>query len=139
MDTVKARWNGKRRFVGSDEAGHGVVMDASEEHKGEGSGARPLELLLYAFAGCTGIDVVSILEKQRQDVIGLEIEVEASQREERPKYYDRIHVRYVLTGTGLKESAVRRAISLSEEKYCSVGGILRDDVEITSSYELIEA
>jgi putative redox protein len=139
MDTVKAKWNGNRRFVAWDEAGHGVVMDASAEHKGDGSGARPLELLLYSLAGCTGIDIVSILEKQRQDVTDFELVVSAEQREERPRRYERVHIEYVVTGRELKSSAVERAISLSEEKYCSVSAMFDPAIEVTSAYRIVEA
>ena len=66
MDTVKAKWNGSRRFVAWDEAGHGIVMDAKAEYGGDGSGVRPVELVLYGLAGCTAMDVISILEKKRQ-------------------------------------------------------------------------
>jgi putative redox protein len=139
MDTVRAKWNGKRRFVAWDETGHGVVMDASAEHKGDGSGARPLELLLYSLAGCTGIDIVSILEKQRQNVTDFELVVSAEQREERPRRYERVHIEYVVTGRELKPSALERAISLSEEKYCSVSAMFDPDIEVTSAYRIVEA
>jgi putative redox protein len=138
MDRVIAKWNGKRRFVAWDEAGHGVVMDASAAHKGDGSGVRPLEAVLYALAGCTGIDVIAILEKQRQDVRDLEVVVTAEQRDEQPRRYERLHVDYIVTGVGLKESAVQRAVSLSEDKYCSVRGMFDSDIELTSEIRLVE-
>ena len=139
MDRVIAKWNGKRRFVAWDEVGHGVVMDASAAHKGDGSGARPLEMVLYALAGCTGIDVVSILEKQRQDVRDLEIVVTAEQRDDAPKRYEKVHVEYVVTGVALKESAVNRAVELSEDKYCSVRAMFAPEIEVTREIRLIEA
>jgi putative redox protein len=139
MDRITAKWNGKRRFVAWDEAGHGVVMDASADHKGDGSGIRPLEAVLYALAGCTGIDVASILEKQRQDVRDIEIVVTAEQRDTAPKRYERVHVEYAVSGPSLKESAVRRAVELSEEKYCSVRGMFDPDIEVTSEIRIIES
>ena len=139
MDKVIAKWNGKRRFVAWDETGHGVVMDATPAHKGDGSGARPLELVLYALAGCTGIDIVSILEKQRQDVRDLEVTVTAEQRDEHPKRYERVRVEYVVTGVGLKESAVSRAVRLSQEEYCSVRALFDPTIEVTHEYRLVEA
>jgi putative redox protein len=139
MDTVRAKWNGKRRFIAWDEAGHGVVMDATAEHKGEGTGARPLEILLYSLAGCTGIDIVSILEKQRQDVTDFELVVSAEQREERPRRYERVHIQYIVTGHDVKPSAVERAVSLSEEKYCSVSAMFDPAIEVTSEYRVVEA
>lgn len=140
MDVARVRWAGNRQFVGTDEAGHSVVMDAKPEYKGEGSGIRPVELVLQGLAGCTGMDVISILEKKRQDVRGLEIIVNGTQRvDEYPKIYTEITVEYVVTGFGVDPAAVARAVQLSEEKYCSVGGMLRDEVRVTTSYRVVEA
>lgn len=140
MDTVHVRWTGNRQFVGWDEAGHGIVMDARPEYRGEGSGARPIELVLYGIAGCTAMDVISILEKKRQDVRGIEIVVEGDQRtDEYPKIYTEIRLHYVVTGFGVSEEAVRRSIELSEEKYCSVGGMLGPQVRTVTSFEVRES
>jgi len=140
MDTVHVRWNGHRQFVGWDEAGHSIVMDARPEYKGEGTGARPVEVVLYALAGCTGMDVISVLEKKRQDVRGIEIEVTGTPRvDEYPKIYTDINVHYVVTGHGVSEKAVARAIELSEEKYCSVKGMMGPQVTVTVSFEVRES
>jgi putative redox protein len=139
MDTVRVKWNGKRRFVAWDEAGHSVVMDARAEYHGDGSGVRPVELVLYALAGCTGMDVISILEKKRQRVTDFELEIVGTQRTDRfPKIYEHIEVTYVVTGIGVKEEAVARAIELSEEKYCSVKGMLGEQVTVTTSFRVVE-
>ncbi len=140
MDTVKVRWSSGRQFVGWDATGHGVVMDASPEHKGEGTGARPIELLLYGLGGCTAMDVVSVLEKKRQDVTSVELEITGTQREDDyPHYYERIHIEYVVAGRNVDPAAVRRAIELSDEKYCSVKGSLGPQVEVTTSFRVEEA
>ncbi len=139
MDHVRVKWNGKRRFVGWDEAGHGVVMDATAEHKGDGSGPRPLELVLYALGGCTGIDIVSILEKQRQDVVDFELDITAAQRDEPPKLYRRITIEYIITGRDLKPAMVERAIKLSEEKYCSVGAMFGPETRLETTYRIVDA
>ncbi len=140
MDHVTVRWAGNRQFIGWDRAGHGVVMDATPEFKGEGTGVRPIELVLYGLAGCTAMDVVSILEKKRQDVTGVTVEVQGTRREdEYPKIYTDIHLEYVVTGHGVSAEAVRRAIELSEEKYCSVGGMLVGTVTFSSSFRVEEA
>ncbi|MDZ4167971.1 MAG: OsmC family protein [Coriobacteriia bacterium] len=140
MDIVRVKWNGKRRFVAWDEAGHGIVMDASAGYKGDGSGVRPVELVLYGMAGCTGMDVISILEKKRQKVTDFDLVVTGTQRtDEYPKIYTRIEVEYVITGIGVKPEAVARAIELSEEKYCSVKGMFGSDVEVVTSYRVLEA
>ncbi len=139
MDHVRVKWNGKRRFVGWDEAGHGVVMDATPEHKGDGSGPRPLELVLYALGGCTGIDIVSILEKQRQDVVDFELDITAEQREEPPRLYRHITIEYIITGRELKPSMVERAIKLSEEKYCSVRAMFGPETRLETTYRIVDA
>lgn len=140
MDRTTVRWNGARQFIGWDSVGHGVVMDARPEYKGEGTGARPLELFLSALAGCTAMDVISILEKKRQDVRDFELHIEADQREDEfPKIYSAIRIHYVVTGYGVKESAVARAIELSEEKYCSVRGMLGPQTTVSTSFEVRQA
>lgn len=140
MDVARVRLTGRRQFVGTDSEGHSVVMDAKPEYSGDGAGIRPIELVLHALAACTGMDVISVLEKKRQDVRGLEIIVTAEQRtDDFPKIYTTMAVEYVVTGFGVSEDAVARAIELSEEKYCSVGGMLSQEVSVTSSYRVIEA
>lgn len=139
MDSVRVKWNGKRQFVGWDEAGHGVVMDSKPEFKGDGSGARPLELVLYALGGCTGMDAISILEKKRQRVTDFTLNITGTQREDFPKIYTHITVEYVVTGVGVDPAAVERAIELSEDKYCSVKGMLGPDVTVETSYRVVEA
>ena len=139
MDVVKARWTQNRQLVGWDSQLHGVVMDTPAGGTGEGTGWRPVELLLLGLAGCTGIDVVSILEKKREDFRGLEVEVTGEPRtEEHPHYYKSINVHYVVTGVGVKPESVARSIELSEEKYCSVKGCLGPQCEVTTSYEVVE-
>lgn len=139
MDTVRVRWSGNRQFIGWDEAGHGVVMDAPAAYKGEGTGPRPVELVLYALAACTGMDVVSILEKKRQPFTGVEIVVDGTQREDDfPHYYETVSIEYVVSGHGVDPAAVERAIELSEEKYCSVKGMFGPQVVVTASFRIVE-
>lgn len=140
MDIARVKWTGKRGFLGTDETGRSVMMDAKPEYKGDGAGIRPVELVLHGLAGCTGMDVISILEKKRQDVRGLEIVVHGRQRtEEYPKIYDRVTVEFIVTGYGVKPEAVRRAIELSEEKYCAVKGMFGPAVEFESTFTVLEA
>ena len=137
-DNVTVRWAGRRQFVGWDTAGHGLVLDAPEAYGGEGTGPRPLTVILYGLAACTAMDVVSILEKKRQDFSGVEIEVVAEQREdEYPKIYTRIELTYVVTGRGVSDEAVARAIELSEDKYCSVKGMFGPQVEIVTCHRVV--
>lgn len=140
MDQARVRWTGGRQFVGTDGAGHSVVMDAKPEYKGEGSGIRPIELVLHGLAGCTAMDVVSVLEKKRQDIRGVEVLVEARQREDEfPHIYTEIALEYVVTGYGVKPEAVARAIELSEQKYCSVKGMLGPQVSVKATFRVVEA
>lgn len=139
-DNVRVRWSGKRQMIGWDSSGHGIVMDAPSQYKGEGTGARPLEVFLQSLAACTAMDVVSVLEKKRQHVTGLEIAVAATQREDEfPKIYTRIELEYVVTGHNVAPAVVARAIELSEDKYCSVRGMLGPQVEVVTSYRVLEA
>jgi putative redox protein len=139
MDTVRVRWSGNRQFVGWDSAGHGIVMDTPAGNKGEGSGVRPIELVLYGLAGCTAIDVISILRKKREDVRGFEINVTGEQElETYPHYYKRVELEYVVTGVGVKPESVARAIELSKEKYCSVSGMFGPQVEVVTTYRVEE-
>jgi len=139
MDVVNARWTKNRQFVGWDSKQHGIVMDTPAEGTGEGTGWRPVELLLLGMAGCTGVDVVSILEKKREDVRGIEIEVQGDPFvDDYPHYYQTINVHYTVTGVGVKPSSVAQAIELSEEKYCSVKGSLGPQCAVTTSFEIVE-
>jgi putative redox protein len=138
MDTVRVRWAGNRQFVGWDAYGHGIVMDARPESKGEGTGPRPLELVLYGLAACTAMDVVSVLEKKRTPATSVEIVVNGTQREDGyPHYYEDIALEYVVAGPGVTEAAVARAIELSEEKYCAVKGMLGPQVRVTSTFRVV--
>ena len=127
MVDVNVHWTGEMQFVGeSVDTGHSLVMDADQEHGGRNSGFRPMHLLLVAFGGCTGMDVISIMKKKRQEVTALTINIGGERKDiEDPHVYTRISVEYVLKGNKLSEPAVERAVKLSEEKYCSVMATLR--------------
>jgi putative redox protein len=134
---AKAIWVTDRQFVGESGSGHAVVMDASIQGGGQGTGPSPMELLLVGMAGCTGIDVVSILEKGRHAVTGVEVAVRAERASEPPRVFTHIEVEYLVWGRNLPEKAVRRAIELSESKYCSASIMLGKTAEIRTSYTII--
>lgn len=139
MDSVRVRWVERRQFVGWDEQGHSIVMDGAATGEGEGTGARPLELVLYGLAGCTAMDVVGVLEKKRLDVRGVEIAVTGEQfMDDYPHYYKEIALEYVVTGVDIPDAAVVRAIELSRDKYCSVKGTLGPQVKITTSFRVVK-
>jgi len=131
---IRVKWIDGLRFVASDDKGHSVVMDVPKEHGGEGSAFGPMQLLLAAFGGCSGIDVVEILRKQRQKLEDLEIVVSGERVSEPPKVYSKVHVEYRLKGKDLQEKAVQRATQLSQDKYCSVGAILKAKAKVTYNY-----
>jgi len=114
--------------------GHTFITDASEEIGGNDLGPRPKALLLAALIGCTGIDVVSILKKMKVEFEDLNIEVEAEDTDEIPSLYQRIHMIYTFKGKNLPMANLERAVSLSQEKYCSVGAMLKKVAPIT--YEI---
>jgi len=133
---VRVKWIDGMRFVATDSLGHSIVMDASKQVGGGGSGFSPLQLLLAALGGCTGIDIVDIMRKQRQQVDDLEMVVSGERVKEPPRVYKKIHVEYRVKGKNIREKAVKRAIHLSERKYCSVGAMLKAEAEVTSSYTI---
>jgi putative redox protein len=134
--TVHVTWLQKRQFVGTDSSKHSVVMSSQDDENSVGM--KPSDLLLVGLGGCTGYDVVNILHKRRQRLTGLEIVVTGEQEPDPPWTYRKIHIHYVLRGKGLPEKAVRHAIEISEEKYCSVAATVRATAEVTFDYEIIE-
>lgn len=126
------------QFVGTADSGHAVIMDAPQSSGGNNTGSKPSELLLMAFGGCSGMDVISILRKKKQDVTNFEINVNGDVPETHPRSFTDIHIEYVVTGRNVSEEAVQRAIALSLEKYCMVGTTLGKGAKITHSYKIIQ-
>lgn len=124
-------------FTGTASSGHVLQMDADEQSGGSNGGFRPMELLLVGFGGCSGMDVISILRKKRQQVTGLEIKVLGEKSDTYPKIYKTVHIEYIVSGKDVEKEAVERAITLSLEKYCSVGATLAKTGAITHSYSII--
>jgi putative redox protein len=122
-------------LIGIPPSGHAIAIDVNGKRS---SGTGPLEMLLVALGGCTAADVISILQKKREQVTDYRVEVRGERREEHPRSFRRIEVRHILRGRGLTEQAVARAIELSDTKYCSVSATLRPTAEIVSSYEIHE-
>ena len=135
--TVK--WIDNVMFVAESGSGHAIVLDGAPEGGGRNMGMRPMEMLLIGLGGCTAYDVVSILKKSRQAITDCRVEVEAERSDEVPKVFTRIHVHFVVTGHGLKEAQVQRAVMLSAEKYCSASIMLGKSASITHDYEIVAA
>jgi putative redox protein len=131
MKVTLTRLNTAYHFEATNDTGNTVQMDGSPDIGGENLGARPMQLVLMALAGCTSIDVVSILKKMKQQVDTYDVVVEAQREEGKvPSLFTEIHIQYVLTGV-LDRERVHHAIELSAEKYCSVSKILEPTAKIT--------
>ena len=138
MLTVKMHWAGGLKFEGTSAFGHKITTDAATSVGGSEAGYKPTELLLYGIAGCTGVDVVRILEKGRQKVTALEIEVIGHQNEDYPKPFHTVEVKYVFHGENLDRKRVAKAIELSESKYCVVSQTVQNAGRVTTSFEIRE-
>jgi len=135
---ARIKWVEDVTFVGESASGHAVVMDGPPENGGRNLGPRPMEMLLLGMGGCTAFDVVHILKRARQPVSDCVVELEAERAEQPPKVFTRIHAHFVVSGRGLAENQVKRAVELSAEKYCSASIMLGKTAEITHDYEIIE-
>lgn len=135
----RAVWKGDMTFEGVGHKGLRVMMDTTAESGGHDEGFSPMELVLVALAGCTAMDVMSILKKKRQDVTGLEVITRGARAEDYPQVYTHIEIEYVVSGHAIEPKAVERSIELSETKYCSVSGMLDKTAKITTKYRVEEA
>ncbi len=133
---VRGVWQDGMSFTIMPDSGHEIVVDAGEDHGGNNQGPRPMELLLAGTIGCTGMDVISVLEKMRQDVQGLEINLKAERRDEDPKTFKYVEIEYVVHGN-VEEGRLQRAVELSETKYCSAIATLRELAEIVTSWRVV--
>lgn len=136
---AKAHWKGRMSFEGSAGSGFSVPLGSRVEAGGDGDGFSPMELLLVGLAGCTAMDVISILQKKRQDVTDFSVSVHGDRAEDHPRVYTRIHIEYQVTGRGVDRAAVERAVDLSETKYCPAQAMLNKTAEITHTIILLEA
>ena len=120
--TVK--WVDGGMFLGESGSGHSVVMDGAPEQGGRNLGVRPMEMILLGLGGCASFDVMSMLQKGRQQVVDCRAEIKAERVDAVPAVFSKIHLHFVVTGVDLKESQVKRAVELSAEKYCSASIML---------------
>ena len=129
---------GGMAFRARSGSGYDVLLDASREAGGAGSGMRPIELVLLGLGGCTGMDVIGILRKMRQEVTDYRIRVRGVRRSEHPMVFTAISVEHVVTGRNLHPDAVRRAVELSARRYCSVSAMLEAAVPIGITYRVVD-
>ena len=134
--SVDTQWNGNMLFD-ANVSGHHVMMDAVAAVGGEDKGSRPKELMLAALAGCSGMDVVSLLKKMRVEFTSLNIRVEADVTEEHPKHYSKMHVIYEIGGNDLPMESLKKAIDLSQEKYCGVAWVYKQVMELTYEIRIV--
>jgi putative redox protein len=135
---ARVKWVEGASFIAESGSGHGVVVDGAPEAGGRNVGMRPMELVLAGAAACTAFDVVWILKRARQPVADCVVEAEAERASEEPKVFTRIHLRYVVAGTGLDRRQVERAVRLSKEKYCSATVMLGKTAEISYDVTVVE-
>jgi putative redox protein len=135
---ISMEWQGGLKFTGTSRFGHQISTDGSKKAGGNEDGYQPVELLLFGLAGCSGIDVVSIGAKMKQDITSLTINIKAEQKEEHPRFISKAHIEYNFTGKGLKMEMLERAVQLSEEKYCTVGTTLSGITKITHTVNIEE-
>ncbi|GAB4446260.1 MAG: OsmC family protein [Anaerolineales bacterium] len=131
-------WKGNMAFTGNSDAGFPIPLDADVAVGGEGGGSRPMELIAIGLAGCTAMDVISILKKKRQEVTGFEVRVEAARAEEHPKVFTSAVILYLVSGKGVEEAAVLRAIELSATRYCPAQAMFANVFPMELRYEIYE-
>ncbi|MDI4637031.1 MULTISPECIES: OsmC family protein [Halomonadaceae] len=137
---ASVKWTDGRQFVAESGSGHSVVIDGPPDHGGRDTGPRPMEMMLMGLGACTSFDVLQILEKSRAPVSDCVASVEAERADSVPSVFTKIHVHFTVTGKGLKEKQVERAVALSAEKYCSASIMLTNGgVEVTHSVTIVEA
>lgn len=137
--SITVKWAGKMTFIGEASTGNTLTMDAGADNGGLGLGHSPMDLLLMGTGGCASIDVVMILKKGRHDITDCVVQVSGKRADEMPRLYTDIHLHFVVTGKGLKEKAVARAVELSMDTYCSASATLAKAATLTYDWEVIDA
>lgn len=133
-----AEWNKRMGFSCRSGSGHEIICDASDFHGGDDTGARPMELLLFALLSCTGMDVATFLKKKKRDLRDLKVSAHGQRSPAHPRIFETITLEYVLTGSGLTDADIRWAVDLSLQKYCSVAGILRTTCKINYHWNIVK-
>lgn len=136
---ARVKWLDHMSFVGESGSGHTVVMDGSPDHGGRNLAPRPMEMLLIGLGGCTAFDVALILQKSRQSVTDIEVELDATRADEVPQVFTRITIHFRVRGHDLADAQVARAVKLSAEKYCSATRMLEQTATITCTHEILPA
>ncbi|MDN3664997.1 OsmC family protein [Algibacter miyuki] len=127
---ITTTWLGEMKFESTNPSGHNLFIDAGEENGGKGEGYRPKALMLSGLAGCSGLDVASLIKKMKLEVDTFKIEIEANLTEEHPKYYDKVTMQFHFYGSDLNEKKLQKTVDLSIEKYCGVMEMFRQFAEM---------
>lgn len=135
-DAINVNWTGGMSFA-SEINGHKIVVDAKEEFGGQDKGPRPKALMMLALAGCTGMDVVSILEKMRVSFDDFNVRIESELNDEHPKFYKKMHIIYEFKGKNLDLEKLKKAVEMSQEKYCGVSANYKMAMDVTYEIKVI--
>jgi putative redox protein len=136
---AKVTWQNGMQFTAVADSGHAITLDADASVGGNDLGSRPMELMLLSLAGCTAMDVISILRKKRQAVTGFEVRTNAERSDTHPKVFTAVTIEYIITGYNIDPAAVERAIDLSEKAYCPAQAMLIRAVPISHTYQIVAA
>lgn len=135
--TAKVKWTGGMQFVAESETGHAIVLDTSPENGGTDTGMQPMELLLIGIGSCSGMDIISVLRKKRQEVTAIAVNVQGENAPDYPHQLTAVDVEWIITGRNISEEAVKHAVDLSMTKYCSVKATLEHSAKITFRYTIV--
>jgi putative redox protein len=136
--TAKVSWVDGALFVAEGGSGHTLTMDGAPDIGGRNLASRPMEVVLMGMGGCTAIDVVSMLRKQRQDIEGVEVSLSAERASEHPSVFTEVTLVYTVRGRKLNKALVERAVSLSDEKYCSATAMIKKSAKVSHEVVLVE-
>ena len=137
-ETVRATLETGMRFDVETGSGHRVLLDAAEHNGGQNTGPQPMEILLVGLAGCSGMDIMAILRKKRQDITAYEIRIHGERTEEYPRVFVEITIEHIFTGRAVQPEAVKRAIDLTEERYCGASAMLGKTAKLRHTFRIIE-
>ena len=137
-NTAKVSWVDGALFVAEGGSGHTITMDGADDIGGRNLASRPMEVMLMGMGGCTAIDVVSMLRKQRQDIEAVEVALVAERADDHPKVFTEVKLVYTVRGRKLSRPLIERAVSLSDEKYCSATAMFKKTAQVTHEIVLVE-
>jgi len=135
---AKVTWSKRLSFVGEADTGFSVPLGANLLVGGDNDGFRPMELIAIGIAGCTAMDVISVLQKKRQNVTAFEVQLHGQQAQDHPRVFTQIEIEYLISGHDVDETAVQRAIELSENKYCPAQAMFNQILPIKLSYNILQ-